>query len=107
MPRMSKEEEDRLSIERFGSDVQGVYDRFGAALEAQGVPQRYYGFNNGGWATDKQKNFLRSLLRKHAETETAEAIRNYFNCRRLISEPISFGNVSDAIQALKNIQDEA
>jgi hypothetical protein len=106
MPRMSKEEEDLLSIEQFGSDVQGVYDRFSTALDAQGVPHRYYGFNNGGSATDKQKNFLRSLLRKHAGTETAEAIRNYFNCRRVTHEPISFGEVSDSIQALKNLKED-
>lgn len=106
MSRMSAEEEDQRSTELFGSGVQGVYDRFDAALEAQKVPHRYYGFNNGGPATDKQKNFLRSLLRKHAGTETAEAIRNYFNCRRMTHDPISFGNVSDAIQALKNIKEK-
>jgi hypothetical protein len=100
---MSAEEEDRRSVDLFGSTVQGVYDRFDAALEAQNVPHRYYGFNNGGPATERQKNFLRSLLRKHAGTETAEAVRNYFNCRRMTEDPISFGNVSDAIQALKSL----
>lgn len=100
---MNADEEDRLAIEHFGSDVQGVYDRFDKALNDRQVPHRYYGFNNGGWATEKQKNYLRALLVKHAGTETAEAIRDYFNCRRLTHEPISFGNVSDAIQALKSL----
>ncbi|MFI5687878.1 hypothetical protein [Streptomyces sp. NPDC051636] len=102
---MSEDEENRLATELFGSDVQGVYDRFADALDKQGIPHRYYGFNNGGPATEKQKNYLRSLLRKHAGTETAEAIRNYLNCRRLIHEPIGFGTVSDSIQALKNIEE--
>lgn len=105
MTRRSAEEEDREAQRLFGATVQGVYDRFSDALDEQGVPHRYYGFNNGGAATDKQKNFLRSLLRKHAGTETAEAIRNYFNCRRMTHDPISFGNVSDSIQALKNIKE--
>lgn len=105
MPRMSAEEEDRQAVELFGATVQGVYDRFSDALDEQGVPHRYYGFNNGGPATEKQKNFLRSLLSKHAGTETAEAIRDYFNCRRMTHDPISFGNVSDAIQALKNLKE--
>ena len=103
MAHRSAEEEDRQATELFGQDVQGVYDRFSDVLDEQGVPHRYYGFNNGGSATEKQKNFLRSLLRKHAGTETAEAIRNYFNCRRMTGDPISFGNVSDAIKGLKKL----
>ncbi|MER6515122.1 hypothetical protein [Nonomuraea sp. NPDC001636] len=106
MAHRSGEEEDLQAVALFGQDVQGVYDRFSNALDEQNVPHRYYGFNSGGSATEKQKNFLRSLLRKHAGTETAEAIRNYLNCRRMTGDPISFGNVSDAIQALRSLTED-
>ncbi len=103
MSRMSAEEEDRQAVKLFGSTVQGVYDRFGKALDDAGIPHRWYGFNCGGPATDKQKNYLRALLRQHADTELAEAIRNYFNCRRMTHDPISFGEVTESIQALKKL----
>lgn len=103
MERMSAEEEDRKAVELFGDTVQGVYDRFGKALDDQAIPHRWYGFNCGGPATDKQKHYLRALLKQHAGTETAEAIRNYFNCRRMTHDPISFGEVSESIAALKKL----
>lgn len=101
--RMSAEDQDREAAKLFGSTVQGVYDRFSKALDDAGVPSRYYGFNGGGAATTKQKNYLRALLRQNAGTKTAEAIRDYFNCRRMIDEPISFGDVTESIQALKKL----
>lgn len=61
-----------------------------------------YGFNGGGPASDRQKNYLRSLLRKHAGDPTAEAIRDYLNERRQDSEqPITVSDVRPAIEWLK------
>lgn len=103
MQRMSAEEEDRQSVAQFGLTVQGVYDRFSDVLDERGVRVKRYGPNRGGPATDRQKSHLRSLLAQHAGSETAEAIRNYFNCCRLVRRPISFGDASEAIEALRSL----
>jgi hypothetical protein len=66
----------------------------------------YFGFNGGGPASDKQKNYLRSLLRKHAGDPTVEAIRAYMNELRDNQEAvISVSDVSPAIRYLKNLDD--
>jgi hypothetical protein len=64
----------------------------------------YFGFFGGGPASDKQKNYLRSLLRKHAGDPTAEAIRAYMNELRENPEAvISVSDVSPAISYLKSL----
>ncbi|MDX5569799.1 hypothetical protein PYK79_49925 [Streptomyces sp. ID05-04B] len=40
---------------------------------------QHFGFFGGGPASDKQKNYLRALLRQHAGDPTTEAIRTYMN----------------------------
>ncbi|WP_030248279.1 hypothetical protein [Streptomyces sp. NRRL S-455] len=105
MQRTSADEEDRQSVAQFGCTVQGAYDRFSDVLDERGVRAKRYGPNRGGPATDRQKAYLRSLLAQHAGSETAEAIRNYFNCCRLVRRPISFGDVAEAIEALRSLSD--
>jgi hypothetical protein len=102
---MSADQEDRQSVAQFGCTVQDVYDRFSDVLDECGVRAKRYGPNRGGSATDRQKACLRSLLTQHAGSETAEAIRNYFNCCRLVRRPISFGDVAEAIEALRGLSD--
>lgn len=66
----------------------------------------YFGFNGGGPASDKQKNYLRALLRQHAGDPTAEAIRAYMNELRDDQEAvISVSDVAPAIRYLKNLGD--
>lgn len=64
----------------------------------------YYGFNGGGPASEKQKNYLRSLLRKHAGDPTAEAIRETMNEIRADDEAIiTVSDVAPAIEYLKRL----
>lgn len=64
-----------------------------------------FGFNGGGPASEKQKNYLRSLLRKHTGDPTAEAIRDFLNALREDPEAfISFSDVSPAISYLKSLE---
>lgn len=64
----------------------------------------YFGFNGGGPASSSQKNYLRSLLQRHAGDPTAEAIRDYLNERREDPETvISVSDVSPAISYLKSL----
>lgn len=65
----------------------------------------HFGFWGGGPASDRQKSYLRSLLRKHAGDPTAEAIRGYLNALREDSEAvISVSDVSPAISYLKSLE---
>ena len=65
-----------------------------------------FGFFGGGPASDKQKNYLRALLRQHAGDPTAEAIRAYMNELRDDQEAvISVSDVAPAIRYLKNLGD--
>ncbi|ARX81491.1 hypothetical protein SMD44_00889 [Streptomyces alboflavus] len=65
----------------------------------------HFGFFGGGPASDRQKNYLRALLLKHAGDPTAEAIRAYLNERREDSEAtISVSDVSPAISYLKSLE---
>ncbi|MFE7116561.1 hypothetical protein ACFU99_14230 [Streptomyces sp. NPDC057654] len=65
----------------------------------------YFGFNSGGPAGDRQKNYLRALLRQHAGDPTAEAIRTYMNALREDDEAvISVSDVSPAISYLKSLE---
>ncbi|KOT51134.1 MULTISPECIES: hypothetical protein [Streptomyces] len=62
----------------------------------------YFGFNGGGPASDRQKNYLRTLLLEHAGDPTAEAIRTYMNALREDHESvISVSHVLPAINYLK------
>ena len=64
----------------------------------------YFGFNGGGPASARQKNYLRTLLRQHAGDPTAEAIRAYMNALRGDHEAvISVSDVSPAISYLKSL----
>jgi hypothetical protein len=64
----------------------------------------HFGFFGGGPASDKQKNYLRSLLRKHAGDPTAEAIRDFMNALREDPEAtISVSDVSPAISYLRTL----
>lgn len=76
--------------------LQKVYMPNGSLLE--------YGFFGGGPASEKQKNYLRSLLRKHAGDPTAEAIRKEMNKLRLDPEygSITRSDVCPAIEWLKS-----
>ena len=66
----------------------------------------HFGFFGGGPASDKQKNYLRALLRQHAGDPTAEAIRAYMNELRDDQEAvISVSDVAPAIRYLKNLGD--
>lgn len=66
----------------------------------------YFGFFGGGPASDKQKNYLRALLRQHAGDPTVEAIRAYMNELRDDQEAvISVSDVAPAIRYLKNLGD--
>lgn len=70
-----------------------VYMPHGSLLE--------FGFNGGGPASDRQKNYLRDLLAKHAGDPTAEAIRDYLNALRNDPEmTIKVCDVSPAISYL-------
>lgn len=62
----------------------------------------YFGFFGGGPATDKQKNYLRVLLRQHAGDPTAEAIRDYMN--EIREEPGAYITVSDVSPAIKYLK---
>lgn len=65
----------------------------------------HFGFNGGGPASDRQKNYLRALLRQHAGDPTAEAIRAYVNELREDPEAtISVSDVSPAIRYLKSLE---
>ncbi|MFD8226902.1 hypothetical protein ACFV16_22325 [Streptomyces massasporeus] len=65
-----------------------------------------FGFNGGGPASDRQKNYLRSLLRKHAGDPTAEAIRDLMNALREDPEfRIEVKDVSPAISYLRSLSD--
>lgn len=64
---------------------------------------RYWGFNGGGAASDRAKNFLRSLIRQHAGHPDAEAIRTFFNELRESGDRIDRQNVSAAIEVLKGL----
>lgn len=59
----------------------------------------YYGFNGGGPASVRQKNYLRALLRQHAGNPTAEAIRVYLNTLR--EDPEERINVCDVVPAIE------
>jgi hypothetical protein len=66
----------------------------------------YFGFNGGGPASDRQKNYLRTLLRKHAGDPTTEAIRDLMNALREDPEfVISVSDVSPAISYLRSLSD--
>jgi len=66
----------------------------------------YFGFNGGGPASERQKNCVRALLRKHAGDPTVEAIRAYLNERREDPEAtISVSDIAPAIQYLKTLGD--
>jgi hypothetical protein len=63
-----------------------------------------HGFFGGGEASTQQKNHLRSLLRRHAGDEVAEAIRTYMNAIRLDPEARFFvSDVAPAIRYLRNL----
>ena len=61
----------------------------------------HYGFNGGGPASQRQKEYVRALLRRHAGDPTAEAIRAYLNARRMDPEAtITVSDVAPAIEWL-------
>ncbi|MGP3940471.1 hypothetical protein [Streptomyces sp. 6N106] len=62
-----------------------------------------YGFFGGGPASERQKNYLRALLRKHAGDPTAEAIRAFLNALRTDPEfeYITVADVAPAIEWLR------
>lgn len=64
---------------------------------------RYYGFFGGPLASNKAKNYLRSLLRQHTGHPDAEAIRALFNRIRENDDRITSADVRAGIEVLKNL----
>ncbi|WP_406004587.1 hypothetical protein [Streptomyces sp. NBC_00987] len=63
-----------------------------------------FGFNGGGPASNRQKNYPRTLLRQHAGEPTVEAIRTYMNALREDDEAVvSVSDISPAISYLKSL----
>jgi hypothetical protein len=82
-------------------DGHAVAARFRVATAAYGA--RWSGFNGGGAASVKRKNYLRALLAQHAGTEAAEAVRDFFNLCREDGELICNTDVAAAIETLKTL----
>lgn len=61
----------------------------------------YFGFFGGGPASVKSKNYLRALLKRHADTREAQVIRRVLNECRESGETISKSDVLPAIKVLK------
>lgn len=61
----------------------------------------YFGFNGGGPASVKSKNYLRALLAKHAGRREAELIRWSLNDVRESGETVTKSDVLPAITILK------
>lgn len=64
---------------------------------------RYYGFNGGGAASTKQKNYVRFLLNKHAGKREAEILRTELNRVRLSGDPIDRQTISGCIEVLQGL----
>jgi hypothetical protein len=62
---------------------------------------RYWGFNGGGAASDKQKNYVRFLLRQHSGKREAELIRKGLNALRLSGDRIDRQHIAACIEVLK------
>lgn len=62
---------------------------------------RYWGFNGGGAASTKQKNYVRFLLNKHAGRPEAEILRTELNALRLSGDRIDRQTISACIEVLQ------
>lgn len=71
--------------------------------DANGGEAAYYGFNGGGAASDKSKNYVRVLLGKNAGRREAELIRWLLNNLRSTGETITKSDVLPAIKVLKSL----
>jgi hypothetical protein len=76
---------------------------FTKAYTHQNGQARYWGFNGGGAASNSQKNYVRSLLRKHAGKKEAEILRNELNRLRMSGDRIDRQLISDCIEVLKGL----
>ena len=73
----------------------------GMWADSNGGELPYFGFNGGGPASDKSKNFVRVLLKRHAGRREAELIRWMLNDQRENGNTIERGDILPAIKILK------
>lgn len=64
---------------------------------------RYWGFNGGGAASNKQKAYVRLLLNQNAGKREAEILRNELNSLRLSGDRIDRQIVTACIEVLKSL----
>lgn len=76
---------------------------FTKAYTCQNGQARYWGFNGGGSASKAQKDYVRSLLQKHAGRREAEILRNELNSLRLSGDRIDRQMISACIEVLKSL----
>lgn len=76
---------------------------FTKSYTCQNGQARYWGFNGGGSASKAQKDYVRSLLQKHAGKREAELIRDDLNRLRLSGDRIERQHISACIEVLQSL----